>query len=185
MELVLSFPDFKDNFVLFEYTTIGFTMWLFHINYLFIELPENMLYHDVFIEILNDLYRDRRFCPYPPALPPMVIEVYPNKMYLLDFNIVISPAPTSAYIYPHIFISHYLLYVSTLCQSHDKAKKAGLVPNSSSWERTINTNTASTVEVHGRLKNRKLTEIPPFGKLLRQSKKRARWMRESRHSSSY
>jgi len=26
---------------------IGFPMWLFYIDYVFIELPENMLYHEI------------------------------------------------------------------------------------------------------------------------------------------
>ena len=45
-------------------------MWLFYIDYLFIELPENMLYRDIYIviEILNDLYRGTTFWPHRPAL---------------------------------------------------------------------------------------------------------------------
>ena len=43
-------------------------MWLFYIDYLFIELPETcfiVIY--ILIEILKDLYRDRRNSPYCPA----------------------------------------------------------------------------------------------------------------------
>ena len=43
-------------------------MWLFHIDYLFIELPENMLYRDIY-SYRDMKYRDRRFWPYRPALP--------------------------------------------------------------------------------------------------------------------
>ena len=35
-------------------------MWLFYIDYLFIDLPKNMLHRNIYIviEILNDLYQD-------------------------------------------------------------------------------------------------------------------------------
>jgi len=35
---------------------------------LFIELPENLLYHDICFKILDDLYQDRRLWPNRPVL---------------------------------------------------------------------------------------------------------------------
>ena len=58
---------------------IGFSTGLFYKDYLFIELPENqkkMLYHDIIIMILNDLFQDRGFCPYRPALQLSACEGY-------------------------------------------------------------------------------------------------------------
>ena len=54
-----------------EYTKIGSTKWLFYIDNLVIELPENMLIYIliyVVIEILNELYQERSFWPCRPAL---------------------------------------------------------------------------------------------------------------------